>query len=417
MRKMVSIRDLKIGDVLEEAIKDSEGVVLVSKGTSMTNNSIIRLRRWFDNEDFLITIDSKNTKINPEDLDEVKDKSISYLKDVFASNDNTLDEKLEQLDSVVGIMADGLEDISILPNDVLHINHDQAGEHYYNVARLAMALASIYNNNVGSENKISLKSIGMAAFLHDYGKKYNRANSKSLRIVSSDCDDLESLDSINNEKPHQAYAYIMLRDKIETAARRMILFSSYNDSDLKNATSASDKSAVQAARIIKLCDTYDSMLKKLSGKNIDSLVENLINYLGVLAKVGTVSEEYYNMFIDHFPMYSKGVKVLLSNDVYAVVVENNEEDLNKPIVLTLTGSPMLINLSDNTDISIKSIVKSSRDLTGNSEFMQSHLDKIHSTIEENDFVSEVYEEEPFNDDDFSDMSFTKKITGFFARRK
>lgn len=415
MRKMVSIRDLKIGDVLEEAIKDSEGVVLVAKGTSMTNNSIIRLRRWFDNEDFLITIDSKNTKINPNDLDEVKDKSISYLKEVFSSSDDTLSEKLEQLDSVVGIMADGLEDISILPNDVLHLNHDQAGEHYYNVARLAMALASIYNSSVGIENKISLKSIGMAAFLHDYGKKYNRANSKSLRIVSSDCDDLENLDSINNEKPHQAYAYIMLRDKIETAARRMILFSSYNDTDLKNATSASDKSAVQAARIIKLCDTYDSMLKKLSIKNIE--VENLINYLGVLANEGAVSEEYYNMFIDHFPMYSKGVKVLLSNDIYAVVVENNEEDLNKPIVLTLTGSPMLINLCDTTDISIKSIVKSSRDLTGNSEFMQSHLDKIHSTIEENDFISEVYEEEAFNDGDFSDMSFAKKITGFFARRK
>lgn len=217
MRKVVSLRDLKIGDILEEDIKDSDEVVLITRGTVLTERILNRLRKWSMDKEQLITIDDGSEHYNPHDREEIKEKSLKYLKDVITSDEEEAKPSIDKLTEMIGIMAQELEDITTIPADILKIEDAYQGEHYYRVARIAMALTSIYNSEVSEDEKVSLQSVGLAAFLHDYGKKFTRASDKNSRlaIIGNECAKLDELSGSNTSKTHNAYAYIALKDKTE----------------------------------------------------------------------------------------------------------------------------------------------------------------------------------------------------------
>ena len=417
MRKMVSIRDLKIGDILEEPVKDDEGVDLVTKGTVLTDGVLARLRRWFTGRDFLVTIDDGTDEYDPNNLDEVKDKSIESLKNVFAADDEDIQEELDKLSGVISNMAKDLEDITTIPSDALKIDDECiSGEHYFRVARLAMAVASIYNKSVSDDKKLSLESIGMTAFLHDYGKKFNRTGENStLKMIGRECTKLDELSNIDSKKTHHTYAYIALRGKVDSDVRRMILFGSYDDSSLVKSSS---NKCVQGSRIIKVCDIYDGLLELVSKKRITSPCESVVDYMSEVAENGDISKDFYKLFASRLPLYARGTKVLLSNEQYAVVVDNNE-DPTRPIVLTLTGgAPTIINLNEDDSISIVSIEKKDTSKKVNSDFIHDQIKGVYESLENNNSISEIVEmeEENHSSEIVEEKSFAKRIGGFFRAR-
>lgn len=421
MRKVVSLRDLKIGDILEEDIKDSDEVVLITRGTVLTDRILNRLRRWSMDKDQLITIDDGTEHYNPHNREEIKEKSLKYLKELITSDEEEVKPSIEKLTEMIGIMAQELEGITTIPADVLKIEDAYQGEHYYRVARIAMALASIYNSEVSDDEKVSLQSVGLAAFLHDYGKKFTRASDKNSRlaIIGNECTKLDELSGNNTNKTHNAYAYIALKDKTELDVRKTILFGGFSDSILGN--SKDNNATIKSARIIKLADIYDGLLNLISKKNITSPAECVVEYMSEVAEMKDISKELYSLFIAHLPLYVRGTKVLLSNNQYAVVVENSD-DPTKPTVLTLTGgAPTLIDLQEREDIVIKKSEISEQKKNSNNRYVHEELRSEYESLSDDDTLLEMLDEDSQKEEKTQMLEekrpISKRISSLFGVRR
>lgn len=422
MRKVVSLRDLKIGDILEEDIKDSDEVVLITRGTVLTERILNRLRKWSMDKEQLITIDDGSEHYNPHDREEIKEKSLKYLKDVITSDEEEAKPSIDKLTEMIGIMAQELEDITTIPADILKIEDAYQGEHYYRVARIAMALTSICNSEVSEDEKVSLQSVGLAAFLHDYGKKFTRASDKNSRlaIIGNECAKLDELSGSNTSKTHNAYAYIALKDKTELDVRKTILFGGFSDSILGN--SKDNNATIKSARIIKLADIYDGLLSLISKKNITAPAECVVEYMSEVAEMKDISKELYNLFRAHLPLYVRGTKVLLSNNQYAVVVENSD-DPTKPTVLTLTGgAPTLIDLQEREDIVIKKSEVTEQKKNSNNSYVQEELRSDYESLSDDNTLLEILDEDSQEEDEKTQMleekrPISKRISSLFGVRR
>lgn len=396
MRKVVSLKDLKIGDVLQEAIKDADDIILIAKGTVLTDNNLRRLRRWAIDQESLVAIDDGTEEYNPNDVAEVKERSLRHIKDIIATDDEEQAKvSIEKLSELIDIMANNMENITTIPSDILKIDDaDTEVEHYYRVARLAMAIASIYNQEASEEAKVSLTTVGMAAYLHDYGKKYSKSydSNNRLKVIARESVQPSELGGNNQNKNNSAYAYIALRDKVDLAVRKTLLFGGFDEATLSKS---SDKKGTIPARIIKLCDIYDGLLNLISKKNISQPAECVIEYMSEVAEMKEISKEMYEVFASHLPLYVRGTRVLLSNNQYAVVVENGEEP-TKPQVLTLTGgAPTLINLGEREDLTIKRIDNkgTQQEKKINSDALYRQLENGYKTLTKQDELEEMLKEE------------------------
>lgn len=417
MRKIVSIGDLKIGDRVEEPIKDDNGVDLIARGTVLTDGVLRLLRRRFEGKDVLVTVEDGTIEYNPHDLEEVKDRSLQYLKNIFSESDEEKEtEEINKLREIISAMAKDLENITTLPSDVLRTDNNYLGEHYFRVARLAMSLASIYNKKTNDESKISLEAIGMAAILHDYGKKFSASSADDkIKLMIKECASLEELDNIDSKKNHHTLAYIALRGKVESDVRKTILFGSYDDKSLKNSAK---KPCVQATRIIKICDIYDSLLDMISKKRITSPADCVIDYMSEVSENGEISQDIYRLFASRLPLYTRGAKVLLSNDQHAVVVDNNANPV-KPTVLTLTGgAPTLIDLSETNNLKIKKVEARENIERKNSEFLHDHLQTVYESLEDDNALAEMLEVKEESNEQVMEEEQTvfKKVSSFFGRK-
>lgn len=363
MKRTISIKDLKVGTILQDSIQDGNGKILFNKGFLLTEAAIERLRRWsketgheFYMEDGLV--DSKLTQ------QKIESEVSSYLEEIYFSKGMYLDKAIEGLEICASHLYDDLKTIEDLPADCVKINYaNNKGGHYFRLTKMAIALASLYNKEVSPNRKISIESISMASLLHDYGKRFKN-DVEALNRLSLD-DEAARRTNIKpsmlkapyKEEYHSIYAYVSLKGKVAEDVRKTILCCNYMDSIIMEKTETLPYR--QAANIIMLCDLYDTLLEHAVASDMNIPFENVISYMSQLAHNNVLDARLFKLFLKHVPLYPTGTKVLLSNGEYAVVIERTPEFPTKPTVLTLTpGKATLINLSETTNITIRRIVHS-----------------------------------------------------------
>ena len=159
------------------------------------------------------------------------------------------------------------------------------------------------------------------------------------------------------------YSYLLLCNNkvISPDIKMMILLSNESDNgkgplELPEKTLNSRQNFVFGAKIIKLCSMYDEELEQIISQN-ESL-ENISSKLDFNAVNNVVNNELEELFIEHVPLYSKGVKVKLSNDKYAIVEESfyGRMFVSKPLVRTIPDNEF-IDLRNELSLTIEEICK------------------------------------------------------------
>lgn len=250
-------------------------------------------------------------------------------------------------------------------------------EHSYRVAQFSIMLANIYNNTVADPNKkINLYSIGTAALLHDYGVSFSdNQRMKSLSSYQLSNNFMEHYPTIPkdllqnpyNPKYRTVYSYSFFKNLLDNSTLNMILWSSESELGNINMGLKNDKPGpiYTAAKIIFLCNLYDSLIYDTINNNTS--LENVSEKMKQMDKCGSINHELFELFINNIPLYSIGVRVLLSTGEYATVVETfkGKDYIAKPIVKTITSDPnesKIIDLRTTTNITI-SIVGSNETIT------------------------------------------------------
>lgn len=377
MKKTITVSELKVGYILEQDVKTEDGKILIKRGTTLTENLIIRLRQWSSRANCTLIVEC-DEKI--ENQIELESKIATSLENVFAASPEELSSAIGDLNSFISHIYDDLKIIEDLPDDTIKIRFAQSqGGHYFRMAKMACALASLYNREMSSTKEISLNSIALAALLHDYGKRFRNdsVSLSKLKIDKNDSETIEMLstpyrdehqsiypylkvsDMINgpySDSYHSAYAYVALKDIVPENVRATILYSNSTKESFQRKPKYN--TVIKAANIIAICDAYDTLLEHAVREDMSIPFENVISYMDQLAHNGSLDSELYSLFLRHIPIYPTGSKVLLSSDQYAVVIRRSASFPTKPLVLTLPpAAPALIDLSETTNVTIRRIVK------------------------------------------------------------
>jgi len=431
MKNKVSINDLSVGDSIGDDIKAKNGQTLVAKGTILNDNHLEKLRRWFGDSDLMFTVETEKpcsiteNNANKEQMEQLQNRMVDYIDRVFHSSGEDFNNALQRMSEDIFHICEDLKSITDLPNDTIRITYqNKPGSHYFRVARMAVSLASIYNQNKPLDKKISLPSICLSSLLYDYGKRYKN-DPKGLESLPFNTTTLKGTNilpsSINrqyDESLHTVYSYVAFKGKVPEDVRKTILYCNYKDlNSLRNV-----RAEVKAASIISLCNVYDKLLEHAMHTDLPSPFENILSYIGQLAHNGEMDPEIYQLFLDHIPIYPHGVKVLLSTGEEALVVAETKGFPTKPSVLVLSnGKTNMIHLKETTNITIRKVLEEGKQTDDKVDMIQNRqLQSSPISLERESFIptedaSSTLELQ--NETFHKSKVLDKKLKNFFGRRQ
>lgn len=399
------------GFILSETIYNEDGTPLLTQGKKLDSSKIQTLKNYYSKrknsiQDVLIPVsmvleEKRNNDISGTINQELQANTLHALKKTYMSTEENLTDNL----AIVGKCVEEISRyIEAEPNISYSLGQYKTSEpipnvfdHSLRVAQFSMALANLYNNQVQSDEvKISLKDIGMVALLHDFGIRYQ--NPEEMKKLSSQqlsnafFTSYPNIDSQILQKPYQEkykniYAYAALEKSLDNSTRMMLLLS--NNAENKNVSKAyKTDSTIMGAKIIYLCNLYDSLLFNTIKEDIS--LENVSSLIGQFVQNGVVNAELGSLLIEKVPLYSKGVRVLLSTGQQATVIDSfTGYDAARPIVkTTATPSqvPTIIDLRNTTNITISKIIGAHENISDRVNQMESEqikaIDMSLNTIEQ-----------------------------------
>lgn len=370
MSKKVFIHDLLEGHIVRDDIK-VDGRTLVKKGAVLTSSLTGKLRKWFKDsnacvymsKDDCLTAAANDVNITTCISEELAQETVDGLKNLYDVSAENFAEAFTPVQECVETVIEKIIEIDDMGYDLseFRLPHaDDREEHLFRVAKLAIALAHVYNDSVPVSAEIKLADIAMAALLHDYGKTFED-RPEDIKKLKPDNTVLNKLNvpSHLSRLPyvpdyHAVYAYLALKGKVPEKVAMMVLFSGLNNYTINKVDRYC--SEARAAKIIALCRVYDELLEIVIRNNMTMPLENVLSVIAHGVENGDLSKSAYSLFLENVMIYAPGTKVLLTTGEYATVV-GNAQFPDKPMVFTdnSLGTPRLINLSESMTIHIKQI--------------------------------------------------------------
>lgn len=368
----INFEELREGMVLEKNILRKDGALILNKGTKLTNGIIARLRKLNDN----IKFEEDKT----QDLDEVEETVDANLRN---DTENSISEFLTnpteaQVQKIKENANEIVERTTKTDDPQYDLNvyseEDGTASHAVRVAFFSILLAKIYNDNLQTSNKqalINLNDIAVAALLQDAGIMYKDDKRLAELAEVQKTKGMEELFPGIKETPldhydekySSVYSYCAVADResISNSAKLMVLLSKEPENGngpLKMPTSISSRrnNILYGAKIINVCSVYDNAMKRAIDNNTS--LEDVISELGHCAINGMISNEIKELLINKVKLYPYKTRVLLSNGEVATVETSRfgQYDSYKPVVRTCSFPRRRIDLKENINTTIKSIV-------------------------------------------------------------
>lgn len=382
------------GFILSETIYNHDGTSLFAEGRLLDSTTVQLLKNYFRRaecrvKDVFIPVNYKlelelklkkeqNHDISGNVSQKLKNNTLEALFKTYTAPEESLAENITVIGNCVAEIARYIEKNQDLSYSLgQYKTSSNVFNHSLRVAQFSVALANIYNKKLGQkEEKIDLKSIGTAALLHDFGIRYQ--DKKEMEKLSSKhlsdtfFDFYPTIPSTVLEQPYEekyknVYTYTALGRFLDSTTKTMILLSGEGENERANIVSKeTKKDAIStASKIIYLCNLYDSLLYNTIQADIN--LENVSSLVAQLVENKVVDKELGNLLLNEIPLYSTGVRVLLSTGEYATVIESfRGNEAAKPIVKTMVNPPFQprkIDLRETTTTTILKIIASDEKLS------------------------------------------------------
>ena len=268
MSERILVRDLQKGD---ELIGDIiyQGKVLLKKGTVLTELQVERLHKRFKNLDVSVNV-SKAEQHDETDIEGQYDNDINNISSISGHfEQRTVDvihtmygkapeDWKHELGEIKHCMSQIINTVKTSENLCYDLKdfaaEDKKERHLYRVAKIAIALANVYNGTVAKSAQIDLTSIGMAALFHDYGKSFEDKKGEVIKLrVHSDLLRKLNLHPQFFNQPynpllHSLYAFAALKDTISEEVCKIVLLSGLHNSNINKF--GAETPEAKAAKVI-----------------------------------------------------------------------------------------------------------------------------------------------------------------------
>lgn len=347
--KLVSVEDLKENDVLAQDVLTEEYRVLLGRGTVLKQEYIEKLEKLDIDEVYL------EEKEDIEEIhvlhDDIEEKVKARVKSILEQHVYRLNSQLEEvLTEAETIINNVLENEKIVEK-IYDIQERSADlyEHAVSVCSLATLTALKFGLK-----KEEIYDVAVASLLHDLGLRYIATNYEDVDIKELALTEQEEF------KKHTVYGYTVLKseDWLSDSVKEIVLNHHEHLDGSGYPLNATKLSA--SCQIVAICDLFDEMICGVGNvrTHVYVAIGHLRNYSGIW-----YDEKLIDTFLQFTAVYPVNTKVRLTTGEVAVVIKQNANFPEKPIVKIVkdesgksVNNNKEINLLDNAKIMITEVI-------------------------------------------------------------
>ncbi len=360
-RKYISTRAIKNGMVIDQAIVDRTGRILIARKTILDDFLIEALRKMAisgiyiregeeDPEEDVIEaspeVEEKIEKLKVADRARVNlsesvkkrvTEGVKYLYSDTASADLT-----DTAARVTGNLMDSImeNDAVALNIDVLKVSDEYTFKHSVDVSTISMLIAK-----KSGFPEMDIQRIGMAGLLHDLGKSKvpNEVLNKAGKLTEEEFAIM---------KKHSLYGYQILKERKDIPQEVLMGVLQHHEkiNGKGYPMGVSAEQISEYAKILSIADIYDALVTERPYKKAFSQQDAIEM---IMAMTDELDITYMRNFLAIMILYPVDSVVTLSNGERARVVKNNPQYPLRPTVVSIkTGA--VYNLSE--DIKCASLI-------------------------------------------------------------
>jgi len=319
--RIVPIECIPEGSILAKTIYSNQGILLLAKGTKLNSNILKKIAKYEISSLYIIDDYSKN-EIEEIIKPELREKTISTLKETFSYIASTYDNQLintkvsqknnEFFNNIKALAEDILD--NILNNDNILVNlidiknlDNCTYQHSVNVAVLSIVIGIGLNLD-----KSSLIKLSIGALLHDIGKIFIP---KEILNKKGPLTDEEY--SIIKKHPKLGYDYLKKYFELDASALLITLEHHERIDGTGYPFQLSGDKIDLLSKIVSVADVYDALISDRSYKRAFS-VGNSLEF--IMANSNTMFDyEIVTVFSRLVIPFPFGTIVRLSNGDVGIV--------------------------------------------------------------------------------------------------
>lgn len=317
--KICKVIDLHGNEILDKPVMTSDYQILLATGTKLKPEYIDKLKD-FDIDSVYIKEDIPHAELIEIIKSEVGELFTEKVKDILENHTYQHNENLVELcntaDRIIGeIISD--ENVIEQVFDIKERSSD-IYEHSISICTLAtlVALKLKLPEDV-------IRSIGVGCLLHDIGLRY-----LTISYENNDVSKLSAME-MTEYKKHTVYGYTALKDEvwISDVSKSIILY--HHERIDGSGYPLKAKDIPFECRIVNVCDAFDEMICGIGCEPVK--VYEAVEYLKAFKNIkfdGTIVD----VFLEFTAVYPAGTKILTNEGEIGVVIKQNKEFPNRPII-------------------------------------------------------------------------------------
>lgn len=332
--KLYKICDIDREVILARDILSDNNQILLSSGTLLKQEYLNRLLSLGIEEVYVreneVTDTEQIVLLKKEIKDSFKDSIKNVIERHIYPNSAELSILSQTADEIIVSILDEEEVIE----KVYDIKERSADIYEHSISLCSLATLTALKMNVPKER---VHDIAVASLLHDLGLRY-----LTIHYENQNLEELDEFEYVEYKK-HPVYAYTALKNEswISDATKNIILMHHEHIDGSGYPLKAYDLPI--EVKIINVCDTFDEMICGVGC--IRTKVYEAIEYLKIFKGV-FFDKEVVDVFLTFTAVYPVGTKVMLSNKEMAVVVRQNAEFPERPVLRILANKDGNVSESD-----------------------------------------------------------------------
>lgn len=330
--KLVRLDELKGNEKLGKHILTPSGMELMTKGSVLKSEYILKLRELgmeyvFIDDTVYVDIDFVNE--SPGIIkDKVKEESKELVKNVLERHIYKNNAELERLCQAANIIVEDILSEEEVMERVANIRKEGTDiySHSINVCSLAtvMALKNGYDKDVVME-------IAKGCILHDIGLRYT-----ALQYENIDVNDM-NIKERSEFRKHVIMGFDAIKDEpwASQIVKDIVLFHHERNDGTGYPFKNHGEDIDDIVKIVEVCDAFDSMINGIGYKQMK--VHQVVEYI----KSKSLSEfekKYADQLLTMVAMYPIGTKVITSDDEVGIVIKQNKECIDRPVLKIIVGT-------------------------------------------------------------------------------
>jgi len=254
---------------------------------------------------------------------EIEESVKETVKDVLERHTYHNNEELKNLSEAAdNIISTILEEEKVIET-IFDIKQRSADIYEHSISICSLAILTAIKLNVELSK---IHDIGVGCLLHDIGLRYITIN-----YIDRNLDDMNRQDVVEYKK-HPIYGYSSIKEEkwISELSKEIILC--HHERMDGSGFPLRRKDLSLECRIVNVCDTFDEMICGIGCQRVKvhEAIEYLKNCRNVLFDADVV-----DVFLGFTAVYPAGTKVMTNEGELAVVIAQNREFQERPIIRIL----------------------------------------------------------------------------------